>query len=95
MEKLIKCGIDADGQATLDEIIEAFSGYKIYRIDAFSKQEMVVVVEPAGNVYVTFELVDDNDDGTPDVYQVYDTNYDNVKFKEVAFLWADTVKRVA
>jgi hypothetical protein len=73
-----------DGQATLDELRMYFPNYNIYILDA----ELVVVVRTNGNVLVTFEKLED------DVYQVYDTNYDNVKFAEVAHLWGDTIKEV-
>lgn len=79
-----------DGQATLAEIMLCFDGYDIYILDANTSIEMIAVVDTNGYLLVTFELLED-DDGTPDVYQVYDTNYDNVKFAEVARLWADTI----
>ena len=82
-----------DGQATLDEIMMYFPNHSIYILDINTISEMVVVVKPNDDVYVTFEKIDD-DDGTPDVYQVYDTNYD-VKFSEVAHLWADTITKLA
>ena len=82
-----------DGQATLDELRICFDGYNIYILDIGTITELVVVVEPNGNVYATFDKIDDND-GTPDVYQVYDTNYDNVKFAEVARLWGDTITKI-
>jgi hypothetical protein len=81
-----------DGQATLDEIMMYFPNHNIYILDADTISEMVVVVAPNGDVCVTFEKIDD-DDGTPDVYQLYDTNYD-VKFDEVVRLWSNTVKEV-
>lgn len=81
-----------DGQATLDEILIHFRGYHIYGLDGNAD---IVVVESNGNVLITFELIDCENDGTPDVYQVYDTNYDDVKFSEVAHLWADAVTKLA
>lgn len=82
-----------DGQATLDEIKMYFPNHNIYILDINTIYEMVVVVVPNGNIEVTFEKINDND-GTPDVYQVYDTNYDNVPFDEVAHLWADTITKI-
>ena len=84
-----------DGQATLNEILTHFDGHSVYQLDADTTTELVAVVAPNGNVLVTFEpLEDDDNDGTPKVYQVYDTNYDNVLFSEVAYLWADTVVKL-
>lgn len=82
-----------DGQGTLDEIVMYFPKHDIYILDINTISEWVVVVKPNGNVYATFEKIDD-DDGTPNVYQLYDTNYDNVKFSEVAHLWADTTTKI-
>ena len=81
-----------DYQATLDEILAAFSGHTIYGLD---HNEYVCIVDSLGNVYATFESIGyEEDDGTPDVYQLYDMNYDNVKFAEVAHLWADTITKL-
>ena len=85
--------IHLDGQATLDEIVMHFPSHNIYILDINTISEMVVVVDTNGNVHITFEKIED-DDGTPDVYQVYDTNYDNVKFAEVARLWSDTIMKI-
>ena len=81
-----------DGQGTLDEIVMYFPNHNIYILDINTISEWVVVVKPNGNVYATFEKIDD--DGTPDVYQLYDTNYD-VKFAEVAHLWGNTITKIA
>ena len=84
-----------DGQATLDEILIHFRGYSIYHLDANTTTELIAIVRPNGNVLITFEPIGyEDDDGTPDVYQVYDTYYDNVKFSEVAHLWADTITKL-
>jgi hypothetical protein len=85
-----------DGQATIDEIRMYFNNHNIYLLDANTTAELIVVVAPNGNVLVTFEPIGyEDDDGTPDVYEVYDTNYDDVKFSEVARLWADTIIKLA
>jgi hypothetical protein len=52
-----------DGQGTLAEIQLYFHDYDIHVKDD------ILVVERNGKVYVTFKLLDDND-GTPDVYQL-------------------------
>lgn len=80
--------------ATLNEIIMYFDDHRVYRLDADTTTELVVVVDLNGYVLVTFEPVDDNNDSTPKVYQVYDTNYDNVLFSEIAYLWADVVVKL-
>ena len=73
---------------TLDHIVAYYPNHDIYILDANTTSEMVVVVTPNGNVDITFEKID----GT---YQVYDTNYDNVKFAEVAWHWGNTVTTYA
>lgn len=75
---------------TLNAIRGKFShsDYSIYRLDADTPSEMIVVVNFDGNVLVTFEPIDG-------VYQVYDDCYYNVKFSEVAHLWADTITKLA
>ena len=74
-----------DYQATLDEILTAFKGYTIY---GFDDNTYICIVDSLGNVYATFESIG------YDVYQVYDMDYDNVKFAEVAHLWADTITKI-
>ena len=81
-----------DYQATLDEILAAFKGDTIYGLD---DNTFICVVDSLGNVYATFESIGyEEDDGTPDVYQVYDMEYDDVKFAEVAHMWADTITKL-
>lgn len=76
-----------DYQATLDEILEAFKGDTVYGLD---HNTFICIVDSLGNVYATFESIGyEEDDGTPDVYQLYDMNYD-VKFAEVAHLWSNS-----
>ena len=73
---------------TLDQILATYPNRNIYILDANTVSELVVVVEPNGNVLITFEKIDD-------AYQVYDTYYDNVKFSEVAWYWGNTVTAYA
>lgn len=75
-------------QATLDEILMAFNGYTIYGLD---NNTFICVVDSLGNVCATFESIGY---GTPNVYEVYDMNYDDVKFAEVAHLWGDTITKL-
>lgn len=83
-----------DNRVTLDEILAAFPNNTVYCLDEDTISEMIVVVDKNGYVYVTFEVMDYESDGTPNVYQVYDTHYDHIKFTEVAYLWADTVTKI-
>lgn len=69
---------------TLDHITAGYPNHDIYILDINTTSELVVVVAPNGNVQITFEKIGDT-------YQVYDTDYDNVKFVEVAWIWGDTV----
>ena len=81
-----------DCQATLDEILFAFKGHKIYGLD---NNTFICVLDANDNVFVTFESIGyEEDDGTPDVYEVYSMDYDNVKFAEVAHLWGDTITKI-
>ena len=73
---------------TLHQILSDYPNHNIYILDINTITELVVVVKPNGNVYATFEKVNET-------YQVYDTNYDNVKFAEVAYLWGDTITKYA
>jgi hypothetical protein len=77
-----------DNRATLNEIRQYFSGegYDIYRLDADTQTELLVVVDINGDVFATFEPIVD----MPSLYQVYELDYD-VAFSEVAHLWADTI----
>ena len=78
-------------QATLDEIMVYFPNHNIYTIDS----DFVVVVAPNGNVCATFESIGyEDDDCVPDVYELYDTNYDNVNFAEVAHLWGNKITKI-
>lgn len=79
-------------QATLDEILTAFNGHKIYGLD---ENTFICVLDANDNVLVTFESIGyDDDDCVPDLYEVYDFNYEDVKFAEVAHLWGDTITKI-
>ena len=69
---------------TLADIYVWFHDYRIYILDEGTITEFVVIVDVDGYVFVTFERIDD-------LYQVYDTNYDKVRFASVALSWGDTV----
>lgn len=77
-----------DNRATLDEICQYFGGegYDIYQLDAGTQTTMLVIVDINGDVFATFEPTEED----PCLYRVYDLDYD-VKFSEVAHLWADTI----
>lgn len=83
-----------DGQATLDEILTYFHCYNVYAIDLNTITELIVVTDKNDNVYATFDRLDEDDDGTPTTYQLYDANYDDVKLVEVAYLWGDTITKL-
>ena len=81
-----------DYQATLDEILTAFKGDTVYFL---GDNTFIFIVDSLGNVYATFESIGyEEDDGTPDVYQVYDMEYDDVKFSEVAYLWGNKITKL-
>ena len=83
------------GQATLDEILTYFHCYDVYAIDINKVTELIIVAKKNGNVVATFETIGyEDDDCTPDVYELYDTNYDNVKIAEVAHLWGGTITKL-
>ncbi len=80
-----------DNRATIDEICQYFGGegYDIYHLDVHTTTEMLVIVDVNDDVFVTFEPTEED----TSLYRVYDLDHD-VKFSEVAHLWADTITKL-
>lgn len=74
-----------DYQTTLNEILSVFANHTIYGID---NNETIVVLNHDGTVYATFELEDNG------MYEIYDMNYDDVAFAEIAHLWGNAVRKL-
>ena len=74
-----------DHQTTLNEILSVFADHTIYSID---NNETIVVLNHDGTVYATFELEDNG------MYEIYDMNYDDVAFAEIAHLWGNAVRKL-
>lgn len=74
-----------NNQATLDEILSVFAKHTIYGID---NNETICVLNHDGTVYATFEVEENG------LYEIYDMDYDNMAFADIAHLWGDAVTKL-